>query len=1696
MGRPNAGGGRRNQEADAGPARARFSNFGQKGGKDDGKGKREKGPRQRFESQKEMDRAKGKGKGPTGAAAHIAAAEARAAKARGDKPTADGVSIWQRAAEKPSYVHGTFCMTRDDHLALEALLTPDDEADGGGAASAAIVADVSEEAQEHLAELGINAAKSRHAVDIVAASVGREAEEAEVMVTPAALAERALEWICSVSAEDELPAKLREAREITMARKAQEERNVAQQAKALLLGGAIDSIAIARIEKLGFSRARAIQALSEAPGNELLPAVRSLLAEHLPLDLPEGMDPSEIVPATLEEIEEEIECLRSIYGEEAVYSLGGQSEEEGMELSITMPASGVGGGAGRWQLLVMIPKGLTYPHVAPLLCPKHERLRDASRAKLMAALGKVCRESVGVPMLLIVCEWLQSNGNSFLVRTASAVEALKAAGKEAQASPTARDLAIERAVQKSHEDAQGADQADKAKRVAQLQAMMNSEGPRPKDKIASEIRAQPETAQYDLSGYDDQQAKQLVQEAFGSPMECSEMVRISLVVGGGKAVRGKYAESLPRTVASALQDIGYGQDSTASCDVQSAGKFKGQHDTQKNLKLVHVFPKIVGKVADDAGGVEPQHVACERVAQACWDEFVETVGEWTRSREGRSRAEALLTVLEQAVDELRRTDEALRAGRQVTASQRKRYDELGTPEDVAERIQWLTSQLASKGCPGRAKRAVQESAGEGVLSFDAPSRLQEAARLAGQEPAAAEKQQEDDASAAEAWLQRRIQQTRGESAKLKTEFRRERPLQKVRQGLPSYAMREEIQRGICREQVVLIEGETGCGKSTQIPQFIMEDWVDRDLGGAVNIIMTQPRRISAIGVSERIATEMDTPLGDLCGYSIRLESKRSQRTKILVCTTGVLLRRLESDRSLRGVTHIIVDECHERDLDTDFLLIVVRDLLPKRPQLKVVLMSATINADVFKDYFKGCLSFHIPGRTYPVTSYYLEHAILHTNFVIEPDSEYCRKDVEPWLSQSDEYELWSTYEKPEYKELMAGEELTSNALQSVHRVDPEKLNFDLIAAVVRHIHTTVDPATKRKHPGAILVFVPGLGEIKKTMRALLEGDARGRGSGPQSYGGQQGSSSGWPEATKDGLWVLPLHSMISVQEQRLVFKHPPEGCRKVVISTNIAETSITIDDVEYVVDCGRHKQTKYDPQNRVSMLVDCVETKANARQRRGRAGRVKPGVCYHLLNVRKWRRIDDFEKPEMLRVPLDSLCLRVSLMGMGHPAKVLAKAITPPTEAAVVSSLQQLVELSAVELREKVAADGGELAEIATEGWSKEDQQRLLKAKLQLTPLGNHLAQLPVDAACGKLLVLGCMFGVPRDVCTLAASLSARSPFQVTGVGGKGVGKGEADKKKLELSGDLESDQLLLVKLFDRWEELGKNTKEARSWCRQNNLDMHTFETVKDMKQHLFGVLLDQGFVAREKATDKAPPQRKSRWSTAPKPSLDVESMPACLSTIASASEEFMRRRFQLLRTLLVAALWPNVMLRRDDGGCFARNQQSLKFHPSSVLAVQSDQAAQDAAGDWNCPQCGFFNFSSREECKSCWGARPAPQKKSAKRLRHRAFMFGEKTRSLATQQGQKSATLCRECSGVPLKALYLLGHRVQVDYLTGYMSVDGWIHCRAGPRDASMLLGLRRRLQDVLMRKLTRQTGDPSEGSEDANVIDVVTQILVMDVE
>eukprot|EP00439_Symbiodinium_sp_Y106_P021103 s6220_g2.t1 len=356
-------------------------------------------------------------------------------------------------------------------------------------------------------------------------------------------------------------------------------------------------------------------------------------------------------------------------------------------------------------------------------------------------------------------------------------------------------------------------------------------------------------------------------------------------------------------------------------------------------------------------------------------------------------------------------------------SQKLPADPMATPCIWSQAIRAKLNQSPGETV-GPSSHAVAGASDGATLSLESPAlaQLQEAAVPEAPGPGASGG---GDPADDDTWLQSRLQKTRHESAKLQAELSAEKPLQKTREALPAHSQREAIQKAVGESQVVVIEGDTGCGT---FGWYIFEDWLKKGQAGAASIIMTQPRRISAIGVADRIANEMNTGLGDLVGYSIRLEAKRSARTRILVCTTGA--QGIWACGSFRKLG----------------------------------------------DYFPGSQSISIPGRTFPVTSYYLEHALMHTNFVIEPDSEYCRKDTTccpPGYSNSEE--LRQAYEKPENADLV-GTKLPRHVLQQLHRVDPEKINFELVAQVVRHIHTQVDPCKNGKAPGAILVFVPGLSD--------------------------------------------------------------------------------------------------------------------------------------------------------------------------------------------------------------------------------------------------------------------------------------------------------------------------------------------------------------------------------------------------------------------------------------------------------------------------------------------------------------------------------------------------------------------------------------------------------------------------------------------
>ncbi|KAL8564469.1 hypothetical protein ACOMHN_017611 [Nucella lapillus] len=622
-----------------------------------------------------------------------------------------------------------------------------------------------------------------------------------------------------------------------------------------------------------------------------------------------------------------------------------------------------------------------------------------------------------------------------------------------------------------------------------------------------------------------------------------------------------------------------------------------------------------------------------------------------------------------------------------------------------------------------------------------------------------------------------------------------------RKKLPSYSMREELVELIQRSQVVVISGETGCGKTTQVPQFILDDFINRGAGSQCRIICTQPRRISAVSVAERVAAERCEKCGgnnSSVGYQIRLEVRqpRSQGS-MLFCTTGIVLKFLEGDPLLKRTTHIILDEIHERDLQSDFLMIILKDLLPRRPDLKVILMSATLNAEMFSKYFHGSPMINIPGFTYPVHEYLLEDVLEITKYQQDPRKirktpkrSFRRVDQEKEQEEEWNYQAWLRNMEGSY---------SRSTIEALRNFDFSKIDLDLVVRLLQYIITS-------KGDGAILVFVPGWEEISNLHKMLQAA----------------------PYASN--CKIIPLHSLMPTVNQREVFERPPPGVRKIVIATNIAETSITIDDVVFVVDCGKIKVKDYDPTTNLTCLESQWVSRANSKQRRGRAGRVQEGYCYHLYTGLKWTEegycyhlytglkwteVMDYLPPEMLRTRLEELCLQIKLLKLGRIEPFVCKAMQPPSMEALHKAIVTLQELNALDREEN------------------------------LLPLGVHLARMPVEPHTGKMILFGAMFCCLDPILTVAASLSFKDAFFIP------LGKEkEADKARKKLAQGSKSDHLVLINAMKGWER-SQSRGTDRQYCWDYFLSPNTLRMLKDMKKQLAELLYNLNFVASKNPRDQ-----------------------------------------------------------------------------------------------------------------------------------------------------------------------------------------------------------------------------------------------------
>ena len=775
-------------------------------------------------------------------------------------------------------------------------------------------------------------------------------------------------------------------------------------------------------------------------------------------------------------------------------------------------------------------------------------------------------------------------------------------------------------------------------------------------------------------------------------------------------------------------------------------------------------------------------------------------------------------------------------------------------------------------------------------------------------------------------------------------------LLKQRRQLPAFERMQSILEVIDAHQIVVISGSTGCGKTTQVPQFILDALTLRRQGGQCNIVCTQPRRISAIGVANRVADERLEPVGQSVGYQIRMEAKRSRMTRLLFCTTGILLRRLENDPLLRGTSHVVVDEVHERSLESDFLLMVLRDLMKSRPEFKVILMSATINQGLFSDYFGGlakCPVIDIPGRSFPVDGLFLEDALEVTRYVVEPYSEYAvgrggggggggggdnGQQQQPPAEPRD-YKLKEGGLKKRYP---GKSRWTIAALQACAF---DKVNLDLVLSLLEWICA---PAQQKKDPGAVLVFLPGFAEIRRVYEAISAAPFFNRGGGGGGGGSLHDDQRQWNTAGqwvgKSQFMVLPLHGSMSGEEQARVFTKPPRNVTKIVLSTNLAETSITIDDVVWVVDGGRMKETQYDPAKKMSSLVDANISRANGLQRRGRAGRVKPGKCFHLVTSHTWSLLAANQEPEIFRVPLEQISLRIKTLsfleveaaaaatekyGAAVLSKtfkkgkkpefqkgkgvmgVMARVIEPPKMKAVKSSLDTLRSLHALDKEEK------------------------------LTPLGQHLANLPVDCRIGKMVLFGAMFNCLDPVLTMAACLSYRSPFVAPF---DKLEEANLKKETFCLHGE-SSDHLAMLRAYQGWLASGCRISSQRQYCSENFLSHRTLTMLADVKRQLVELLSEIGFVTAGLNARAVEGIARRSIQTSNENSDGVIEATGEEANANNANTE-------LLKAVLCAALYPNIVMadfprggakKREDVKYKTKTDPRVALHPGSVCFPLTD---------------------------------------------------------------------------------------------------------------------------------------------------------------
>ncbi|HET6878499.1 MAG TPA: ATP-dependent RNA helicase HrpA [Jatrophihabitans sp.] len=557
--------------------------------------------------------------------------------------------------------------------------------------------------------------------------------------------------------------------------------------------------------------------------------------------------------------------------------------------------------------------------------------------------------------------------------------------------------------------------------------------------------------------------------------------------------------------------------------------------------------------------------------------------------------------------------------------------------------------------------------------------------------------------------------------------------------LPVSAKRAELATAIRDNQVVVVAGETGSGKTTQLPKICLE--LGRGIRGTIG--HTQPRRLAARTVAQRIADELGTPLGDAIGYTVRFTDQASDRTLAKLMTDGILLAEIQRDRRLLAYDTLILDEAHERSLNIDFLLGYLRELLPRRPELKVIVTSATIEPERFAQHFGAAPIVEVSGRTYPVEIRYRP---------LEPDAPAETDD-------SDEAD------DPDH--------------EVVHKVEARD-QTEAILEAVRELG--------RETPGDVLVFLSGEREIRDTADALRSArDLR-------------------------DLEVLPLYARLPIAEQQRVFQ--AHAGRRVVLATNVAETSLTVPGIRYVIDPGTARISRYSRRTKVQRLPIEPISQASAAQRAGRCGRVADGICIRLYSERDFAARPRYTDPEILRTNLAAVILQMAALRLGEIASF--PFLDPPGRRSIRDGITLLQELGAF------------------------DEQAAI------TDVGRRLARLPVDPRIGRMVLQAAEEGCVREVLVLAAALSIPDPRE------RPTDREEAAKAKHARFADEHSDFVSYLNLWRylREQRAERSGNQFRRMCREEFLHYLRIREWQDLRGQLRTIAADLGIAEQDEPAD------------------------------------------------------------------------------------------------------------------------------------------------------------------------------------------------------------------------------------------------------